>query len=123
MISGTAFAAATDFSAGSWIIPMDTCGQVSQSFNGGSFDGNTYKGEMTDVTGEISRSLNPECFRLLPRYIDDLDFARSDDVKFRIAITGMKQGFSGGKFFGRPAGVARETRYLRFGQGWKRNCI
>ena len=80
-------------------------------------------GEMTDVTGEISRSLNPECFRLLPRYIDDLDFARSDDVKFRIAITGMKQGLSGGKFFGRRAGVARESRYLRFGQGWKRNCI
>src|SRR2546423_1364352 len=39
MVSGTAFAAATDFSAGSWIIPMDTCGQVSQSFDGGSFAG------------------------------------------------------------------------------------
>ncbi len=30
-------AAAYDFSAGSWIIPMDTCYQPSQTFNGSSF--------------------------------------------------------------------------------------
>jgi len=34
-----AHAAAYDFSAGSWIIPMDACYQPSQSFNGTSFDG------------------------------------------------------------------------------------
>src|SRR4051812_46147729 len=34
-----AHAAAYDFSAGSWIIPMDTCYQPSQSFNGSSFAG------------------------------------------------------------------------------------
>ena len=34
-----AHAAAYDFSAGSWIIPMDVCYQPSQSFNGSSFSG------------------------------------------------------------------------------------
>ncbi|MGZ3405411.1 MAG: hypothetical protein ACXVAN_03140, partial [Polyangia bacterium] len=34
-----AHAAAYDFSAGSWIIPMDTCYQPSQTFNGTLFDG------------------------------------------------------------------------------------
>jgi hypothetical protein len=34
-----AHAAAYDFSAGSWIIPMDACYQPTQSFNGSSFDG------------------------------------------------------------------------------------
>ena len=34
-----AHAAAYDFSAGSWIIPMDACYQPSQSFNGTSFSG------------------------------------------------------------------------------------
>jgi len=32
-----AHAAAYDFSAGSWIIPMDACYQPSRSFNGSSF--------------------------------------------------------------------------------------
>ncbi|MCU1283531.1 MAG: hypothetical protein JWM53_7077 [bacterium] len=34
-----AHAAAYDFSAGSWIIPMDSCYQPSQQFNGSSFAG------------------------------------------------------------------------------------
>jgi hypothetical protein len=33
----TAWAAPTDFSAGSWIIPMDACLQPTKSFNGSSF--------------------------------------------------------------------------------------
>jgi hypothetical protein len=39
-VCGAAWAAPTDFSAGSWIIPMDACYQTSQGFNGsGSFSG------------------------------------------------------------------------------------
>jgi hypothetical protein len=46
-----AHAAAYDFSAGSWIIPMDACYQPSRSFNGSSFAGSN---EASTVYGAAS---------------------------------------------------------------------
>src|SRR5262249_6994536 len=80
-------------------------------------------GKMADVAGEISRSLNPQCFRLVARYIDDLDFARSDDEKLGIAIAGVKQRLPSMKFFRRCAGITCNLCDLRFGQNWKRDCF
>jgi len=49
--SSRAHAAAYDFSAGSWIIPMDACYQPSQSFNGTSFSGSN---ETSTIYGATS---------------------------------------------------------------------
>ena len=54
---------------------------------------------MANVAGEISGALNPDRFRLIAGDIDDFEFTRLDDKKFRIAIAGAKQRFSGGKRF------------------------
>ncbi|HXU71970.1 MAG TPA: hypothetical protein VN947_21705 [Polyangia bacterium] len=46
-----AHAAAYDFSAGSWIIPMDACNQPSRAFNGSSFNGSN---ETSTIYGSAS---------------------------------------------------------------------
>src|SRR5512142_924630 len=45
-----AHAAAYDFSAGSWIIPMDACYQPTQSFNGSSFAGSNQSSTVYGAT-------------------------------------------------------------------------
>jgi hypothetical protein len=69
-----ASAAATDFSAGSWIIPMDVCYQPSQSFNGSSFSGSdetstVYPGGCPDTTSATHNDGILKAYGLIYRFL------------------------------------------------------
>ena len=63
-----AHAAAYDFSAGSWIIPMDTCNQPSQSFNGTSFSGTNVSSTIHGTPGNCPEGALPGRDGLLKAY-------------------------------------------------------
>jgi hypothetical protein len=61
-------AAAYDFSAGSWIIPMDTCYQPSQSFNGTSFSGSNVASTIHGANGNCPDGVLPGRDGMLKAY-------------------------------------------------------
>jgi hypothetical protein len=75
-VSGAAWAAPTDFSAGSWIIPMDACFQTSQAFNGsGSFSGtnqsSTWYASCPDISTNNGRDGITKAYGLVYRLIQN----------------------------------------------------
>src|SRR5947209_16549335 len=67
-VAPRAQAAAYDFSAGSWIIPMDTCNQPSQSFNGTTFSGTNTASTIHGTPGNCPEGALPGRDGLLKAY-------------------------------------------------------
>jgi hypothetical protein len=78
---------------------------------------------MVNVAGETSRAVHCDEPRLIPRFIQYLDFAGLDHEELELTIAAVIEGLAGAKLPRRCARITPELRDLLFAQLRECDCL